>query len=193
MVANTKIVVMCEALRQLTVISRFNGFKYLCNFSYSSCYTHMKKLISIIFIVIANIGLAQTSYKLLDECSFSVMIPTSFKITLLDSSPDYCDYEVSKESLKIELNSLNTSRFEYVEIQSLYQEAVKNSKIKISYKVQKSNWFIISGTKDNGNIVYWKRVVGDNFISDLYIEYNSIQKHLIEPHISKMSSSFKSL
>jgi len=170
----------------------------------------MKNLILSIFIVIVNLGLTQSSYKLLDDCYFSVMIPTSLEVKFVDSSPEFCDYELIREKITIQIKSLNISHFDPDEAQSLYQEpkensdilisapslyqeAQKNSGIKISYKIQKYNWFIISGTDNNGNIVYWKRVVGDNFISDLYIEYDVSKKDIIEPHISKMSSSFKSL
>jgi len=112
-----------------------------------------------------------------------------------DNNPDVCDYIVkTKFGLKlIEIHSLINSRFEFNTVQDLYKEALSKSKFNIIYKIQKSNWFVISGIKkENGNIVYWKRVAGANFISDLYIEYSKSQKNEIEPFLTKISTSFTS-
>jgi len=153
----------------------------------------MKQLTILIFILGISTAFSQT-YKVFDECSFSVNLPTTFESVLVDSSPDYCDYETSIGSVKIiEFTSLNISRFEIDNISDLYARAVEGTKLNVSYKIQKSNWFIISGTNLDGNIVYWKRVVGDNFISDLYIEYNNSQRNIIEPYLGEISRSFKSL
>jgi hypothetical protein len=75
----------------------------------------------------------------------------------------------------------------------LYTNAIKKSELEISYKTQKGNWFVISGiNKDNGNIVYWKRVSGNNFISDIHIEYPKGRESEISPYIAKISNSFTS-
>jgi len=150
-----------------------------------------------LFMVAIAIGISPFSnsqtYKTVGDL-FTAKIPSTFVCDKLDSSPDYSRYQSSSKGIKmIEFNSLNISRFESSDAQHLYNQAVKSSSLKISYKIQKSNWFIISGTKENGNIVYWKRVVGDNFISDLYIEYNSSNKNIIEPYIGEISRSFTSL
>jgi hypothetical protein len=75
----------------------------------------------------------------------------------------------------------------------LPKDQITKSELEISYKTQKGNWFVISGVnKDNGNIVYWKRVSGNSFISDLHIEYPKEGESEISPFISKISKSFTS-
>ena len=153
----------------------------------------LKLLIISLVFGISFFSNSQT-YKTIDGSMFSAKIPTTFVFDEIDSNPDYCNYESSSAGIKlIEFNSLNKYRFELDNIEDLYAEAVKNSKLKISYTIQKYNWFIISGTNSNGNIVYWKRVIGDNFVSDLYIEYSSANKSSIEKHIGEISRSFISL
>ena len=52
-----------------------------------------------------------------------------------------------------------------------------------TYRVN-DNWILLAlVNKDNGNIVYWKRVIGEWYISDLHIEYSPLKKNKIEPYI----------
>jgi len=75
----------------------------------------------------------------------------------------------------------------------LYNIALESSDLNITYKIVASDYFVISGLKkENGNIVYWKRVLGINFVSDLHIEYNQAKKSAIEKHIGRISKSFTS-
>jgi hypothetical protein len=137
------------------------------------------------------------SYKAYSPCAFSVSLPSNFKLQPMydDKSPDYCDYSVkTKNGFEIiQLHSLLSSRFEFSSIKELYDAAIKKSEIDISYKAQKGNWFVISGTKkENGNTVYWKRVSGNSFISDLHIEYPKSRESEIAPYTATISSSFTS-
>jgi hypothetical protein len=137
------------------------------------------------------------SYKSHSPCTFSVSLPSSFKLKTMydDKSPDYCDYSViTNDGFEImQLHSLLSSRFEFSSIKELYNAAVIKSELDISYKTQKGNWFVISGTKkENGNTVYWKRVSGNSFISDLHIEYPKSREAEIAPYIATISSSFTS-
>lgn len=130
-------------------------------------------------------------------CSFSVSLPLHFNLQPMEEEDnlDYCDYTVkTKDGFEIiELHSLISSRFDMSSIKELYQAAINESKLDISYKIQKGNWFVISGTnKENGNIVYWKRVSGNHFISDLHIEYPKSRESEIAPYISPISNSFTS-
>jgi hypothetical protein len=134
-------------------------------------------------------------YKSYSPCSFTINLPSNFKMKKpWPSSPDFCDYTVTIVDgfEPIELHSLNKSRFGGGNIKELYVRAVKKSELNITYKIQSNNWFIISGVKRNGDIVYWKRVLGGNFISDLSISYPPNRKSLIEPYIATISNSFKS-
>ena len=136
-------------------------------------------------------------YKSYSPCNISIRLPVNFKMRPMyeETSPDYCDYTVSTAdgSELIELHSLLNSRFKYTDIKGLYDAAIENSELHITYKTKKANWFVISGIdKQNGNIVYWKRIAGENFISDLHIEYPFNRKSEIEPYIATISQSFKS-
>jgi hypothetical protein len=136
-------------------------------------------------------------YKKYTPCTFSVELPTTMEMYKMyeDSSPDYCDYEVKLKdgTVIMEIHSLIKSRFEYTSMEDLYAKALLSSELTITYKKLNSNYFVISGLdKKNGNIVYWKRVLGENFISDMRIEYDNSRKNDIEPFIEKISKSFTS-
>jgi hypothetical protein len=152
-----------------------------------------------------NLDNAQkVAFKSHNPCSFSVSLPTTFKLVSqnYETSPDYCDYEVklTDGSVIIQIHSLLNSRFSFDDIKKgesdikyLYRRALSKSKLDITYKTQKENWFVISGIdKSNGKINYWKRVSGSNFISDLSIEYTKSQALQIEPYIGKIATSFSS-
>lgn len=112
-----------------------------------------------------------------------------------DPSPDFCDYKVKLNDgyTLMELHSSINSRFEYNTIQDFYTAALNSSTLNITYKMKTKNFFVISGfNKKNGNIVYWKRALGENFVSDMHIEYNKSRKAYIEPFIGKISKSFVS-
>ena len=143
-------------------------------------------------------------FKTHTPCSFSISLPVNFNLEPMyeEGSHDYCDFSVklSDGYEIIQVHSMLSSRFSFSdmkngesEIKYLYNKAVKNSELIITYKVQKENWFVISGTqKKNGNIVYWKRVCGISFISDLHIEYPKIKETEIAPHIATISKLFTS-
>ena len=137
------------------------------------------------------------AFKKLNPCTFSIEIPIDMKMKKMysDSNPDYCDYEVVlKDGYTImELHSLINTRFQQSTIEALYNEAIKTSNLNITYKMVNSNYFIISGiNKENGKIVYWKRILGQQFVSDLHIEYNQNKKLGIEKYIGRISKSFTS-
>lgn len=149
-------------------------------------------------------NLDRVTFKSHNPCSFSVSLPTTFKLVSqnYETSPNYCDYEVKLNdgSVIIQIHSLTNGRFSYEDINEgesdikyLHRRALSKSKLEIAYKTQKENWFVISGTnKSNGKINYWKRVLGSNFISDLTIEYTKSQASQIEPYIGKIATSFTS-
>jgi hypothetical protein len=135
-------------------------------------------------------------YNSLEPCSFSVDLPSNLKLKKLDndSNMDHCDCVVkTSDGFEIiEISSLLSSRFSS-SMEQMFAEATKNSDLDITYKVLKEDWFVISGKdKNNGNIIYWKRAEGDDYISDLRIGYPINRKSDIEPYISTISSSFKS-
>ena len=137
------------------------------------------------------------NYKSYKPCSFSVVLPSNLDLQPIyeDRNPNYCDFSVkSKDGFEfIQIHSLINSRFEFNSIVELYQSAINESDFDITYKIQKSNWFVLSGiNRKNGNVIYWKRVSGNRFISDLYIEYPKSRELDIMPHITTISRSFAS-
>ena len=153
-------------------------------------------LMSLLILIYPNSNAQSINFTKHNPCTFTIELPTTMKLTLMwESSPDYCDYIVSLNDgfSIIELHSLNNARFNYDAIKDLYQAAIRGSKLNVTYKAQSSNWFIISGiNKENGNIVYWKRILGTDFISDLHIEYPPSRKSQIEKYIGRISKSFLS-
>jgi hypothetical protein len=136
-------------------------------------------------------------FKKYKPCSFSIDLPEEMSLSKVseDSSPDFCDYEVKLQDgyVIMKLNSLIKSRFEFNSIEDLYTLALSSSDLDIKYTLLCSNCFIISGfNKNNENIFYWKRCLGENFISDMTIEYNKGRKKEIEKFIDEISKSFKS-
>ena len=159
----------------------------------------MKQFLTALMIfAIPFFGITQeVAFKKITPCSFSIEIPVDMKINKMfdDTSLDYCDYEVLlKDGYSImELHSLLNTRFDESTIDGFYQAALEGSKLKITYKMLGSNFFVISGfNQENGNVVYWKRVLGENFVSDLHIEYNESRKSVIEKYIARISKSFTS-
>ena len=55
-------------------------------------------------------------------------------------------------------------------IKDVYKNEVDGSGIKITYKVLKKNWFVISGTKD-GEIIYEKVIQNDDTLAHMSFSY----------------------
>ncbi len=133
-------------------------------------------------------------------CSFSVKLPVDFEITPMyeeeEPNADYCDYEVKTPGIFIsfEVHSQLKSRFENTEIDSLYKAGLLGSPDKtITYKMKKDNWFVISGQNiETPDFFYWKRVAGENFISDMYVVYEEKDKKELEKYIEEIGKSFES-
>ena len=139
----------------------------------------------------------EVTYTSHSPCMFGVKLPSNYKLEPIqeDISSDYCDYHVKgkPEGLILKFHSLLNSRFNFDNIEELYDAALKSTKLDVGYKAQKGNWFVISGTnKSNGNAVYWKRVWGEMYVSDLHIEYPKSKASEIEPSIGTISNSFTS-
>lgn len=125
---------------------------------------------------------------------FDVDLPRSWKLSRLgEETLDYCDYEARlPDGFKVlDIYVLLNTRFGADNIRDLYEEALKLETLDISYKLQKENWFVISGIdKKTKNIVYWKRVFGDMYVGDLRFEYPKKKEAEIAPHIGSIAKSF---
>ena len=157
----------------------------------------MKKVISFILFLssISCLQAQQTTFITYKPCAFSVSLPSNMILRKMDedSSVDYCDYEVrTKSDILIELHSMVKQRMETDDLNDLYKEAIAHIDLDISYKTMVKDFFVISGIDNRTNrIVYWKRVVGEQFVSDLRIEYDKSNKSVIERYIGKISGSFR--
>ena len=128
------------------------------------------------------------------RCSFKVSLPQSylFKIDEEDNNLDMCTATVStSDGLQIiDIRSMNNARFETRNIKDSPKPKIPT--LEVTHNTQKNNWFVISGYNNEGMIVYWKRVSGDNFISDLYMEYPQHRSSEINSKIGKIAGSFTS-
>ncbi len=61
---------------------------------------------------------------------------------------------------------------------------------RITYRVKKKGWFVLSGYKDN-DILYLKTYVGEEYIYHLYIRYPVRLKAKYNTLVSTISKSFK--
>ena len=132
-------------------------------------------------------------------CGFQIKLPSHFKMEPLfaeGNSLDICDYSFgssNNEDITGSISCSNKSRFDYSDIKELYAAGVKNTDFNVTHKTQKRNWFVLSGiNRKNGNIVYWKRVEGDNYISDMRIEYPKAIADKITPRLNRIVDSFRS-
>ncbi|MEI6851377.1 MAG: hypothetical protein WCL06_00985 [Bacteroidota bacterium] len=159
----------------------------------------MKHLVvlAVLLFLASNVRAQNMTYQTYAPCTFSVELPSTMSLSKMyeDESLDHCEYEAKLPDgfVVLEMYSLLSSRFDYTSVQELYDAALKASELNITYKMKSENYFVISGLdKKSGNIVYWKRCMGANFISDLYIEYDTNRKKDIEPYIGWISKSFTS-
>ena len=140
---------------------------------------------------------SQPPLKKQHPCSFYISLPEGFSIKPIEkeSNFDYCDYNV-KTADKVEvmqLHSLLASRYLDSEIKTLFAIEQKMEDINIVYRLQRANWFVISGTdKKTGHLLYRKTIVGERFVSELRIDYAKGQAAKIEPYIAKIAASFTS-
>lgn len=135
--------------------------------------------------------------KLVDyhPCSFKITLPSDFQLVKMyeDDSPDYCDYEVKTdiEGLRFEIHSMLKSRFSITELNELYEEGLKNVKFEVQGSNKFEDGYYISGQK-NDNHIYYLRKIGENFISDFYLEYPKESEKYAEMLIVVLYSNFES-
>jgi len=59
----------------------------------------------------------------------------------------------------------------------------------ITYRVQKQNWFVISGLEDD-KIFYQKAVLTGNSVAEIFMLYNETLSTIFEPIVDRVSRSF---
>ena len=157
----------------------------------------MRLALFITLSIIFTKSFSQTQFKKHHPCSFYISLPKGFTIKPIEqeSNFDYCDYKVETAD-KVEvmqLHSLLASRYMKSDINTLYSIELIIEDINIAYKIQKANWYVISGTdKKTGHLLYRKTIVGERFVSELRINYAPNQAAKIELFIPKIAASFTS-
>ena len=147
----------------------------------------MKRLLLLFFttlLLYSQTLLSQTTnFKNYHPCSFSISLPANYFFRNMneETSVDYCDYEVKfkENGVSLQIHSLLSSRFETTDINELFESAKSASEMAITYQFKSDHFYVLSGNKD-GKIIYRKRYVGNNYISDLEIEYLPSEKNVIE-------------
>ena len=140
----------------------------------------------------------KTVFKNHSVCGLAISLPTHFTIqpvSIEDNNLDFCDYTVAslENNLNGTVSSRNKARFEFSEIKELYDAALANSKLNIMERKQQQKWFVIRGIDPSSkNVIYWKRVVGENYISDMHLEYPQDDTDNPNPHLKKIATSFVS-
>lgn len=132
-------------------------------------------------------------------CSFSVKLPSDFELAPMyeeeEPNADYCDYEVKSPKIFVsfQFHSQLKSRFENTEIDTLFARALESPGKIIASKTKQDNWFVLTGSDTQAPYYfYWKRVVGENFISDMHVVYEEKDKKEVEKYLEEIGNSFES-
>jgi hypothetical protein len=130
---------------------------------------------------------------------FSISLPKNFSISCVygceQNTLDYADYKISyMDTLNfITTSSYNLGRTLCATPQECYEKQLFRWRktINITYKIQKNNWFVISGIgKNSGNIFYLKGYYGEKYFSILKMVYPQGLNNELEKNISEISKSF---
>lgn len=136
-----------------------------------------------------------TQWRRTDGCSFSIRIPAGCKLKKQEiaegQNPSDCNYAGTLNGEKaFHIYSSPADFFESQDIDTLYKMAVDYSKFTIRHQEQKGNWFVISGVHpETGNDIYWKRVLGRKYITDIYFDYPKEKAEEVEPFVEGMAVS----
>ena len=148
----------------------------------------MKKII--LFLLFFNLSFAQVSWKKhIIQYNASIELPSEFKKGLLVASGTLQWFNCDKYP-DIEITIESFGKGDEKELEQTYQDNLKSLK-GIVYKVKKSNWFVISGVNEDGNIYYNKSIIKNGIQFHLRISYPEKNKKFMDAVLSKISSSFK--
>lgn len=128
-------------------------------------------------------------------CDTSITLPSSYTLVNENNTlnNDYCDFIVNTKDKYIDfyLSALIVGRFNISSLSDAYYLAMKEINLDISSSKKSSNHFVIVGRhKVTGNIIHWKRIIGNRYVSDLYIEYDSDKNFDLANEVSFIVDSF---
>lgn len=157
-------------------------------------------LFTIVLVTFTNELTAQNN----EACSqsktfFYVDTPSDFSISCVygceENTMDYADYKISyQDTLNyITTSSYNLERIPCTSVKECFEEQLLawSETINITYKLQKNNWFVISGIgKNSGNIFYLKGYYGVKYFSKIKFVYPQEIKNELKDYVSEISKSF---
>ena len=75
-------------------------------------------------------------------------------------------------------------------IEKLFKECKSNYIGTVSYAVQKDNWFVVSGTDEEGTILYRKTILTNDIEYTVNLIYPKAKKQLYDGIVEKVTKSF---
>ena len=117
---------------------------------------------------------------------FSIMYPTFLSPQPEPENGDGRIFKGVNEEMSVfaSYNVLDDS------IEKLFKEC-KNSYIgTVSYAVQKDNWFVVSGTDEEGTILYRKTILTNDIEYTVNLIYPKAKKQLYDEIVEKVTKSF---
>ncbi|MCR5658876.1 MAG: hypothetical protein K6G25_06075 [Bacteroidales bacterium] len=118
---------------------------------------------------------------------FSILYPT---FLIPEPEPENGDGRIFTKGKDEEMSVFASYNVLDDSIEELFKEC-KNSYIgNISYAVQKDNWFVVSGTNDEGTILYRKTILTDDVEYTVNLIYPKAKKQLYDEIVDKVTKSF---
>jgi hypothetical protein len=118
---------------------------------------------------------------------FSIMYPT---FLTPEPEPENGDGRIFSKGEDEEMSVFASYNVLDESIEDLFEEC-KNTYIgTVSYAVQKDNWFVVSGTDDEGTILYRKTILTDDVEYTVDLIYPKAKKQLYDEIVEKVTKSF---
>lgn len=161
----------------------------------------MKFLLFIPLCLSAFLHLGQDSYQ--SYCNAAYEFCMSYPANLVNPQPesyikDGREFTAKKGKAKIttwgnkalayvlaEENPFNTSKA----LKDEFAGAMEGKKV--TYKVLKDNWFVVSGINKEGNIFYQKTIQKEHIFINVLLTYPESEKATWNPQCSKVANSLK--
>ncbi|RYZ62857.1 MAG: hypothetical protein EOO14_00950 [Chitinophagaceae bacterium] len=130
---------------------------------------------------------AQEKWKSIEHRNgFHLQMPPYFKIGLLVASGTLQYYDHTLDS-SIVVTVETFGKGTRAALQKEYKDELQRSNV--TYSVLKPNWFVASGTDDEG-VFYLKTIISEGLMHHLRISYPSENKNEADKFLVKMAASF---
>ena len=117
---------------------------------------------------------------------FSIMYPTFLSPQPEPENGDGRIFKGENEEMSVfaSYNVLDES------IEELFKECKSSYIGTVSYALQKDNWFVVSGTNEEGTILYRKTILTDDIEYTVNLIYPKAKKQLYDEIVEKVTKSF---